>query len=138
MKVLIDTNVILDVLIIREPHFEYSAAFLKLCGTQETGMIVASQTTDIFYLLRREGQDALSAKAVIQKLISNIKVIDVTATDVKNALASDMSDYEDALLAFGGKRRKVDCIITRNEKDFKQSPVPTLTPQAFLEQFYSA
>jgi predicted nucleic acid-binding protein len=134
MKALIDTNVILDVMTGREPHYEYSAAFLKLCGTRITGLMSASQTTDIFYLLRREGKDAQSAKEIISKLADNVKIVDVTAVDVKNALASDMPDYEDALLAFCGKRRKADYIVTRNEKDFRQSPVPALSPQAFLSR----
>jgi predicted nucleic acid-binding protein len=137
MKVLIDTNVILDVLTRREPHYEYSAAFLKLCGTQITGLMAASQTTDIFYILRREGKNAQETKTIIQKLTDNINVIDVTAADVKNALASAMPDYEDAMLAVSGQRWKADYIITRNEKDFRQSPVTALSPQAFLEQFYS-
>ncbi|MDR1247114.1 MAG: PIN domain-containing protein [Clostridiales Family XIII bacterium] len=132
MRVLIDTNVILDVLTGREPHCEYSAAFLKLCGMRITGLMTASQTTDIFYLLRREGKDTESAKAIIRKLADNVKIVDVTAFDVENALVSDMPDYEDALLAFCGKRRKADYIVTRNEKDFRQSPVPALSPQAFL------
>ena len=137
MKALVDTNVILDVLNRREPHFETSAAFLKLCGIQITGLIAVSQTTDIFYLLRREGKSAEESKAVIQKLTDNIKVIGVTAADMKNALASDMTDYEDALLAFVCKRQKADYIVTRNEKDFNKSPVPALSPQAFMEQFFS-
>ncbi|MDR1205659.1 MAG: hypothetical protein LBL26_09305 [Peptococcaceae bacterium] len=70
-------------------------------------------------------------------LIDNINIIDVTAADVKNALASAMSDYEDAMLAVSGQRWKADYIITRNEKDFRQSPVTALSPQAFLEQFHS-
>ena len=137
MKVLIDTNVILDVLEKREPHFENSASFLKLCGPRVTGCISASQTTDIFYLLRRAGQDSAAAKSVIKKLIENMKLLDMTATDVDNALASEMPDYEDALLACQAQRQKMEYIVTRNEKDFKQSPVPAISPQAFLEQYYT-
>ena len=136
MKTLIDTNVILDVLTSREPYVEYSSAFLKLCGVQLTGLMAASQTTDIFYMLRREGQDSASSRMVIQKLTENVKVVNVTAADVKNALASDMTDYEGALLSIVGKRQKVDYIITRNEKDFRQSHVLPLSPQAFLERYY--
>jgi predicted nucleic acid-binding protein len=137
MKVLVDTNVILDVLTKREPHFEASAAFLKLCGRQVTGCIAASQTTDIFYLLRREGKDAATAKGVIKKLTENIKVLGISASDVQSALASEMTDYEDALLAYQAKRQKIACVVTRNEKDFAASPVPALSPQKFLEQFFS-
>jgi len=137
MKILIDANVIIDVLIGREPHFESSAAILKLCGIQITGLIIASQTTDIFYLLRRNGKNSDEAKLILQKLTNNLKVTDVTAADVRNALDSNMSDYEDALLAFCGKRQKAEYIVTRNEKDFEKSPVTALSPQAFLEQFFS-
>ena len=134
MKVLIDTNVIIDVLIKRNPHFESSAAFLKLCGNQITGLLAASQTTDIFYLLRRKGKGAAEAKAVLQKLKSNIEIADVTSADVENALESDMPDYEDALLAFIGQRNKAEWIVSRNEKDYAKSPIPALSPQAFIEK----
>ena len=137
MKVLVDTNVILDVLTRREPHFEHSAAFLRLCGTRLTGCVAASQTTDIFYVLRREGVDAQAAKRLVKKLTDNTKIVDINAADVQAALASDMPDYEDALLACCAKRQRASYIITRNEKDFKQSPVPALSPQAFLEQLYA-
>jgi len=137
MKVLIDTNVILDVLTRREPHFEQSAAFLRLCGSRLTGCIAASQTTDIFYLLRREGMDTQAAKALVKKLTDNVKVGEINAADVQAALASDMPDYEDALLACCAKRQRASYIITRNEKDFKPSPVPALSPQTFLEKVYS-
>jgi len=137
MKVLIDTNVILDVLTKRAPHLEHSAAFLRLCGTRLTGCLAASQATDIFYLLRREGLDAQAAKSLVKKLTDNVKVVDINAVDVQSALASNMLDYEDALLACCAKRQRAGYIITRNEKDFNLSPVQALSPQAFLEQFYS-
>ena len=133
MKALIDTNVIIDVLTRREPHYGHSAALLRLCGGRLTGCIAASQTTDIFYLLRREGMNAQTAKALLQKLTDNIKVVDISAADVRAALAGDMQDYEDALLACCAKRQRAAYIITRNEKDFKNSPVPALSPQTFLE-----
>jgi len=134
MKVLIDTNVILDVLTKREPHFEHSAAFLRLCGTRITGCVAASQTTDIFYVLRREGVEAQAAVALLKKLTDNVKVVDTNAADVQAALASDMPDYEDALLACCANRQRAVCVVTRNEKDFALSPVRAISPKAFLEQ----
>jgi predicted nucleic acid-binding protein len=138
MRVLVDTNVILDVLSRREPHFESSASFLRLCGTRITGCIAASQTTDIFYLLRREGKDTASAKDAIRKLTDNMTVLDIRAADVQDALAGDMPDYEDALLSCCAHRQNVRYIITRNEKDYGGSQVPVLSPQGFLQQFFSA
>ena len=138
MKVLIDTNVILDVLTGRKPHVESSSSFLKLCGTQIMGFVLASQTTDIFYILCREGKTEAEAKAVIRKLVDNVKMLDVFSSDAKNALDSNMIDYEDALLAYSSKHHKIDRIVTRNENDFKNSPVPALSPQDFMEEFFSA
>jgi len=135
MVVLIDTNVIVDVMTKREPHYGFSASFMKTCGPLATGCLLASQTTDIFYLLRRAGRDADSAKDIIKKLADNLKILDVTHTDVQNSLEAEMLDFEDALLACRAERKKADYIITRNEKDFALSRVPALSPQKFLEQF---
>ena len=138
MKVLIDTNVIIDVLMKREPHALHSAPFLKLCGAKVTGCLAASQTTDIFYLLVRMGTDEQTAKTVIKKLTDNIKVLDVIAADVQNGLASEMTDYEEALLAVCAKRVKADYIVTRNEKNFQLSPVTPISPEDFEDVFVLA
>jgi len=138
MKVLIDTNIVLDVLFRREPHYEQSFTFLQLCGQSVSGCVLASQTTDIFYFLRRDGLSVRAAKASMQELADNLKVLDIKSADVQSALACDMPDYEDALLAYCGKRHRMAYIVTRNERDFGQSPVPALSPAAFLEQFFAA
>ena len=57
---------------------------------------------------------------------------------VQNGLASDMTDFEDALLACCAKRVKADYIVTRNKVDFKLSPVTPISPEDFLEKYYSA
>lgn len=68
MKVLIDTNIILDVFLKRKPHFEASAALLKQFGPKLTGCISASQTTDIFYLLTQNGLNIDSARKALKKI----------------------------------------------------------------------
>jgi hypothetical protein len=70
-------------------------------------------------------------------LLIIVKVLDITASDVQNALNADMPDYEDSLLACRAERQKIDYIVTRNEKDFSMSRVSALSPQAFLKQFFS-
>lgn len=89
----------------------------------------------MYDMLRRYGQDARQAKDIVKKLSENLKVLDINATDVQSALNNEMTDYEDALLACCAKRQKAEYIITRNEKDFKLSSVPALSPQVFLEKF---
>jgi predicted nucleic acid-binding protein len=132
MKVLIDTNVIIDVLNVREPFFKESVACLEFCAKRKIGIITSTQTKDIFYLSRRNGMTVTEAKSALKKLTSRLKIIDVTAADVSKALDSDMPDYEDALIAFSCKRSKIDYIVSRNYKDFENSPVPALSPKDFI------
>jgi predicted nucleic acid-binding protein len=135
MQVLIDTNILIDVFAKREPHFEASASVLRRCGAKLTGCLLASQTTDVFYILRRETKDAALATEIVKTLSDNLTVLDVNAADVKAALESEMLDYEDALLACRAKRAKADYIITRNVKDFQLSPVQAIRPTEFLGKF---
>jgi predicted nucleic acid-binding protein len=138
MKVLIDTNVILDALLARDPWASTAQELLRIVAMDKiNGYIIASQTTDIFYVLCRQGADEVTAKNIIKTLTESVKLSDITPADVQIALMSDMVDYEDALLAFCAKRKKAEYIITRNEKDFQKSPVPALSPQAFLARYYS-
>ncbi|MDR2106162.1 MAG: hypothetical protein LBP24_01995 [Coriobacteriales bacterium] len=63
------------------------------------------------------------------------ELLDGHPLDCRQALQSDMPDYEDALIAFAARRQEVDFIVTRNKKDFANSPVPALTPGEFVELF---
>jgi predicted nucleic acid-binding protein len=137
MKVLIDTNVIIDVLMNREPFCDHSSAVLRRCGKGLSGFITANQTTDIFYLLRKENKSTEETIAILKKLVTNLSVIDVMAKDVTTALNSPMTDYEDALLAQCAVRARTDYIITRNTKDFIVSPVSGITPTDFMDKFFN-
>lgn len=133
MKVLIDTNVILDALMKREPWVKQAAAVLMAVAEEKaTGCITASTFTDLHYLLRKRLQDKDLTKQTLLDLLAVVDVLDVTGTDCERAFDLPMPDYEDALLAYCGKRHRVDCIVTRNEKHFENSPVKALSPEAFL------
>jgi predicted nucleic acid-binding protein len=133
MKVLIDTNVILDAVISRTPH-HVSAEKLFLLAAEDklNAAITASSVIDIYYLLHKHLHDADQAKQVLLKLFSLFEFLDVTGNDCEKALSMPMSDYEDALLATCAKRMKLDLIITRNLKDFAESPVKAIAPDDFL------
>ncbi|MCL1999358.1 MAG: PIN domain-containing protein [Turicibacter sp.] len=135
MKVLLDTNVILDVLLERQPHFFASSLVAKACKTACVGCLAVSQTTDIFYLLRRDGFSKAAARESIAHLDEKFELLNTEPTDLRQALTAEMTDFEDALLAFCAARHGVDFIITRNVKDFNLSPVPAITPQDFVERY---
>ena len=136
MKVLIDTNIVLDVLLRRADFFEASYEVLKLSTLDQIELFVsANALTDIYYILHRADKDGDKSKEAIVKLLNLVSIADATGSDVMRALSSKVKDFEDALVGAIAKRIKADYIITRNTKDFKNSPVPALNPKAFLRIF---
>ena len=137
MKVMIDTNAIIDVYQNRAAFVDNSAKVLKLSESRKlTGYITASTVTDIYFILGRHIKDRQQLKTLMQKLLTSVTLADVMAKDVTESFKLPMDDFEDALLAQCAKRLKADYIITRNEKDFMDSPVPPITPDDFLDEFF--
>jgi len=135
MKVLIDTNVVIDALTARKPWADAAQALLRAAAMGKVqGHVTASQITDIFYLLRRGGLSAVDAKVALRKLVGVLTVVGISSGDVDAALDSTMPDFEDALLACCAERQRAEYVVTRNAKDFQQSPVPALAPQALLDK----
>jgi predicted nucleic acid-binding protein len=129
MKVLIDTNVILDVLAKRPPFYSHAEKIFFLAAEEKIeALITASSVTDIYYLIRKHLKNSEEAKLTLLKLFTLFQIIDVTGDDCKKALELNLTDYEDALLATCARREKVEYIITRNIKDFTSSPVPAILP----------
>ena len=137
MKVLIDTNVVLDVLGKREPFVEHSTAILMLAGSQKiSASITANTVTDIYYLLRKHISSKEAVKEAMLGLMDVLDVVDVTRNDCIKAFDLLIADYEDALLVHCAKRTKAEYIITRNTKDFINSPVEAIAPEDFLIRFF--
>lgn len=134
MTALIDTNVVLDAMISRAPFYEPAQKlFLLAAGDRITACVTTNCVTDIYYLLRKHLRDDAQCREALLKLFTLFTVLDVTGSDCRNALELPMPDYEDALLAACAKQCKVDCVVTRNIKDFVSSPVQALTPDDFLK-----
>jgi predicted nucleic acid-binding protein len=135
MKLLIDTNVILDALMQREPWSQPAQALiLAIANDKADGCITASSFTDIYYILRKYMKDKEKIKQTLLGLLELVNVLDVTGTDCKKAFDLSISDYEDALLAYCAKRNKADAIVTRNEKHFVGSPVKPISPDEILKK----
>ena len=132
MRVMIDTNVLLDVLCNRDVLSESSANVWKLCETKNIqGYISSLSVPNIVYIMRKE----LDPKKTAQLVDSLTLIFDIAGldeSDLKAAARMYISDYEDAVQICQAKRIKADAIITRNVKDFKDSDVPIITPEEFL------
>lgn len=134
MKVLIDTNVILDVLCNRSEFVEDSSRVWKYCEVNQIeGYISALSVPNIVYILRKE-LTPQKTQQHIQQILMIFEVIDLKSSDLKNAAEMLSSDFEDAVQMCCANRIKADYIVTRNIRDFKKSKVPALKPSEFLER----
>lgn len=133
MRVLIDTNIILDLLLERYPFFEYSYEILNLCEKRKfEGFITAAQITDIFYIVRKFTKSIDIAYAAIGKVLEIVKVGSVGNEEVLLAYQKKAKDFEDCLIAQCSESLKCKYIITRNEKDFEDLGVAVISPEDYL------
>lgn len=133
MRLMIDTNIFLDVLAEREPFFKDSKAVLDLCENKKVqGFLSASSVTDIFYLIRRQLHSVDLAYKALGSVLDIAKVLTVTNEDVLNAYLQRASDFEDCLLATCAKANRCDAIVTRNKKDFLSFGITLLSPEELL------
>ncbi|MCL1819379.1 MAG: PIN domain-containing protein [Oscillospiraceae bacterium] len=133
MKVIIDSNIIIDVLEKREPHFQKSYEVVQLSMSKHIeGYVCAGCMTDIHYIIRKNVASDSIAKDAMIHLEELVGVCDTLASDITASHVLDMNDYEDAVLAATAKREKADYIVTRNKRDFVNSPVPAVAPEELL------
>ncbi len=130
MRLMIDTNIILDVLLEREPFYGQSRAVLKKCEDREiSGFISASTATDIFYLVRRALGSMDDAYTALGHILNIVKVLTVTNEDVNNAFLQRAKDFENCLLATCAKSNKCGGIVTRNKRDFVSFGITLFSPE---------
>lgn len=137
MRVLLDTNVIVDVLQRREPWFtDGQKIFYAIANNKIIGCITAKEAADIHFFSKRQfaGQEHVDAKArqVMTKLYAIFELIDTLAIDCQNAIALENNDYEYAIMIESALRTGVDCIVTRNTEHFTISSIPVYTPADFV------
>ena len=134
MKVLLDTNVIIDAIAAREPwNKEAEQIFLLAANKEADFFITASAATDIYYLIRKYLHSTAEAKQVMKKLYVLFGILDVSVADCINALQSEISDYEDAVVDCTAERHRMDYIVTRNLKDYEKGKTKSVLPKEFLE-----
>ena len=135
MRLMIDTNIFLDVLLQREPFFESSKAVLKLCEDKKVqGFLSASSATDIFYIVRKSLQSTDAAYNALGSILDIVKILTVTNDEVLNAFMQKAADFEDCLLATCAKSNKCSAIITRNKKDFLDFGITLMSPEELLKE----
>ena len=134
MRALIDTCVIIDALQSRDPFAEDAQKiFIHSANRQFEGYITAKSVTDIYYLTHRLTHSDAETRKILSKLFTLFNLLDTTSLDCRKAISSEISDYEDAIMVETAIRSEMDCIVTRNVKDYTKSSVKVCEPSVFLK-----
>ncbi|MBQ8091036.1 MAG: PIN domain-containing protein [Pyramidobacter sp.] len=132
MRLLIDANIVLDVLMKREPHYPASAMVWKLCETEQAEGYVSTLTfANLVYVMRKE-----LSPVQIMEVHSRMKLIfrfaGFASADLSRAASLQWDDFEDAVQSVIAERLGADWIVTRNVRDFKRSRIMAVTPAELL------
>lgn len=128
-----DTNIILDLLLNRQPFCEMSARVIDLSATKVIeGYISASAITDIYYLAYKTIRDKNKVCSLLERLLQIVSVAGVTETEILAALKSGWNDFEDAVQYFTARNIEVSYIVTRNKKDYLSADIMVAEPQEFF------
>src|SRR5260370_4731338 len=131
-RILVDTNVVLDVLLDRQPYVKASASVWVAVETSiSEGFLAAHAVTTVHYLLRRE-MGNIKAKRIVSAILSVLGVAPVDAAVVQEALQLPLTDFEDAVTAAAARLAGCECIVTRDPKGFRGSPIRALPPEAVI------
>lgn len=132
MKILFDTNVVLDVLLERHPHYPHSVRCMALVEKERIeGWVCSTTVTTLAYLIKSK-LSIHEANNHLESLLSLYNVSTVNRQVLFDALDDGFSDYEDSVLHRSALANNLDGIVTRNKKDFKKSKLPVYTPVELL------
>ena len=134
MRVLFDTCVILDALQAREPFREGAEKlFLAVANERINGALTAKSITDIYYLTHRLTHSDQRTREILMNLLSLFDLVDTTGNDIRQALLSEISDYEDAVMVEAAVREELDFIVTRNQHDYRKAACKIVSPDELLK-----
>jgi predicted nucleic acid-binding protein len=133
-RVLLDTNIILDFLLKREPNYRDAQIIIEeIVNGNVHGYITASMATDIFYILQKTNDKTFALNSLADLLII-LDVLTVYRDDVYSVLHSDWDDFEDALQAHVAIRSGMNAIVTRNAKDYRKAKnIDIILPHDFIQ-----
>ena len=133
IKLFVDSDIILDLLAQREPHYIHAARLFTLVDQNE---VIAYTSPLIFanlhYLLKKQTSN-LSALKSLRKLKTLINILSIDEKVIEQSLNSEFNDFEDAIQYFKAVNNGITLIITRNKADYKRSKIDVLTAEEFLK-----
>ncbi|MCL1465391.1 MULTISPECIES: type II toxin-antitoxin system VapC family toxin [Argonema] len=135
MRVLVDTNIVLDFLLQREPFFqEAEQLFQEIDSGRVVGYVTATTLTDIFYISRRHTRSVSLARQAVSETMTAMVICPVNRAVLESAFRSGLVDFEDAVQIACAVIQGLDGILTRDTQGFLNSPVPVLSIHELLQR----
>ncbi|MFP4025943.1 MAG: type II toxin-antitoxin system VapC family toxin [Thiohalospira sp.] len=132
-KLLVDTNIIIDLLAKREGFYEPAAQLFSLADQNKVKLYVCSLSlANAHYILNRHLPES-KVREILRKLKVLVNVLSLDSKVIDLALNSDFKDFEDAIQYYAAMESNINIIITRNLKDFKKSDIPVMTGLQFIK-----
>jgi predicted nucleic acid-binding protein len=139
VRVLVDTNIILDFLLQREQFLQDAELlFQAIDSGQVVGYVTATTLTDIFYVARRHTRSVEKARQAVSETLTAMEICPVNRAVLELAFSSGLADFEDALQIACAMTQGLEAILTRDTQGFLNSSLPTLSVQELLQQLESS
>ena len=131
-KVFLDTDVILDFLLNREPYIDEITELIERSVVSEMALCVSSLTiSNLHYIISRI-ENKKSANSKVRKILKLLKVENVGQTTVTKAMESEFGDFEDGIQNYCAEEADHKILVTRNTRDYRKSKLAIMTPKEFL------
>ena len=132
-NIFLDTNIIVDIVANRKPFSKNAIAILDYCKKATIKMYSTSHSIAILHYIAKKIVDEKELRLIIEDLLDTISIIAVTELVLKKSLKSNHKDFEDAIQIVSAQSiNDIDCIVTRDLKDYKNAEINVLTPDEFL------
>ena len=133
MKLLCDTNVLLDVVLHRNPYYEASELALSYCEDESVvGLVADTSLTDLFYIVHTAVHDNELSYQALEAVLEIFEPVSPATSDIEAAIKKRHRDFEDCLLAVLAEREGCEYVITRSVKDFSGYGFKAITPAEFV------
>ncbi|BAU15460.1 hypothetical protein LEP3755_60190 [Leptolyngbya sp. NIES-3755] len=128
MRILVDTNIVLDFLLRREPFLrDARQLFREIAAGQIVGYVTATTLTNIFYIAQRQTRSVAQARQAVSETLTVMEICAVNRDILEQAFGLDVTDFEDAVQIACAIEQVLEAIVTRDQQDFLNSPVPVLS-----------
>lgn len=132
MKIFLDTNILLDVLVGREPHYPPSSRIWTLVREEMIeGYLSAISVNNLYYIIRKL-KDRQTAEAFVDQVLEDFSIIGLNSRILRQARTVPKKDYEDLIQYFSAIGEGCEFLVTRNKKDFPAIGIQLVTPQEVL------